>query len=310
MKSAPKFLLALTVVFFINIFNVAFAAQVSAVKGKQVLVQGDQLEVNGLYFVVSQGKKKGIIKIKQLKGNKALALLLKGSADKGYNLVYRPRKKAGSTATNTASKPAPQTSSKGYDRYSETPKSNFNNKTSYRSSSTPGFYSLGGMLAFQQNSASVEIGNGTDSLSGSGIGFKAFGDYMLNERIHLRGEFGTVAFQAEGTDMCFGATCVMNINYLGATIWGRYMLGSSDSKTRFWGGAGASLIFPMGTGDTNAVNVDDIGSTMIFNVGGGFDYRINDKYFIPFHVEYALFPPSDQVSANMILVKAGLGMRL
>ena len=313
MKLSPKVIFALFFIFMFNAFNDAFAAQVAAVKGKQVLILGDNLETGGLYYVVNQGKKRGIIRVVKIKGRKALAQLLKGSAGKGYNLVYRPKKAAGATS-RTAQRPTSgpsKSGSKNYDKFSEKPSSSFDNKSGYRSSSKKS-YSIGGMLAYHQNSAEVQFpGGAVDSLSGSAIGFKVFGDYPLFDNVHIRGEFGTIPFQAEGDLICPDAnTCNMNINYLGATLWARYMFGSESSKTRFWGGAGASLVFPTGTGDTNAVNTDDIGSTLIFNFGGGADYKINDKYYIPFSAEYSLFPPNDTVSANMIIIKAGLGMRL
>lgn len=310
MKLSPKVIFALFFIFMFNAFNDAFAAQVAAVKGKQVLVLGDQLEAGGLYYVTAQGKKKGIIRVVKIKGRKALAQLLKGSAGKGYTLVYRPKKGAGtSTAQKTRTRPS-TSSSAAYDKYSEKPSSKFNNSSGY--SGTSKSFSIGGMIGYQMNSAEVSFtGGGSDSLSGSTIGFKAFGDYPLTEKINIRGEFGTMPFQAEGELVCIdGNTCGMNISYLAATMWARYMLGTSSSKTRFWGGGGASLAFPTGTGDTNAVNTDGIGSTLIFNVGGGFDYNLGEKYYIPVTLQYSLFPADDTVSANMIIFSAGLGMRL
>jgi outer membrane protein W len=309
MRLSSKFVFALVFVFLLNAFNDVFAAQIAAVKGKQVLIMGDNLEQGALYFAVENGKKKGIVKILNIKGRKALATLLKGSAAKGNNLVFRPKKSK--TGTTTASKTqAPKSNAKNYDKYSEESSSKFDNSSDYRKSGSGKQYSLGGMIVYQQNSSSVTFSdNSTDSLSGTGIGFKAFGDYPFSDHINIRGEFGTVPFTAEGTNKCTGI-CVMNISYIGASLMARYMLGSSTDKTRFWGGAGAALIFPTGTGDTNAVNADDVGSTLIFNLGGGFDYNINNKYYIPVAAEYSLFPPNDEVSANMIMLKAGLGMRL
>ncbi len=312
MKLTPKFTLVLMVLFLLNAFNDVFAAQVAAVKGKKVLVMGDDLETNGLYYVVERGKKKGIIKVLKIKGRKALAKLLKGRAGKGFSLVYRPRK---SKSRNQVAKKSQTPSTKNYDKYSETPSTSFDNSSNYKSnyrSSRKKSFSLGGLLAYQQNSASVNYTSGSsDSLSGSSIGFKVFGDYPLNKKINLRGEFGTIPFNAEvASNNCGGSTCSMAISYLGATLWARYMFNPETAKTRFWGGASASLIFPTGTGDTNAVNADDVGSTLIFGLGGGLDYNINEKYYIPVSLEYTLFPPNDEVSANIIGIKAGLGMRL
>ncbi len=314
MKLSPKVIFALFFIFMFNAFSDAFAAQVSAVKGKQVLVLGDDLEAGELYFVVNQGKKRGIIKVVKIKGRKALAQLLKGSAARGYSLVYRPRKATTAQTSQGSNRRGPKKGSKGYDKFSEKPSSRFDNKSGY-GSSTRKTYSLGGMLAYHQNSASVKFGppvDATDKLSGTTIGFKVFGDYPLFKKLHLRGEFGTVPFKAEGKLISTIDSQLnnMNISYLGATLWARYMLGSDASKIRFWGGAGASLVFPTGTGDTNAVSVEDISSQIVFQFGGGFDYNINKKFYIPFTAEYSLFPPNDTVSASMILVKAGLGMRL
>lgn len=302
MRLSPKFILALALLFFLNAFNDVFAAQVTAVKGKQILVSGDNLQKNGVYYTVQQGKKKGVIKVVSLKGNKGLAVLVKGNAAKGHSLVSRSSK-----TTTTARKTTPR-KSKSSDKYIETSKPSFDNKTGYKPR-TGKSISIGILVGYQQNTAAVDFSGSTESLSGSSVGFKLFGDYPLSDNFNLRAEFGSVPFLAEG-GTCLSEICRMNISYLGGGIWGRFMLGKDSNKTRFWGGAGASLIFPTGTGDTNAVNVDEVGSTLIFNIGGGLDYNLNDKYFIPVSVEYTLFPPNDDVAASMILVKAGLGMRL
>jgi hypothetical protein len=43
-------------------------------------------------------------------------------------------------------------------------------------------------------------------------------------------------------------------------------------------------------------------------VGGGFDWFINPSFYIPFQVEYGMLPASEQVSATVIAIRAGLGM--
>ncbi len=323
MNVSSKFILALIFVFFFNAFSDAFAAQVAAVKGKQVLIIGDNLEKGSLYFVVIAGKKKGIVKVLNIKGRKALANLLKGTAAKGATLVFRPSKSKASSQVGSTRSTAPESSSEkstedstqnstqDYGAYSDDSKPKYSNESGGYKASNKKMRGVGLMLAYQMNKADIDFAPpaGSGSLSGSGIGFKLLGDYEFTKTIHLRGEFGTVPFNAEGGNQCAGG-CKMAINYLGGTLWARYMFGDSSQKTRFWGGANASLIFPLGTGNTNAVNVDDVGSTLIFGFGGGFDYRINDKYYIPFSAEYTMFPPNDEVSASIIQVKAGLGMRL
>lgn len=303
MNVSSKFILALVFLFFANAFNEAFAAQVAAVKGKQVLVVGSNLEKDALYYVVEGGKKKGIIKIVNIKGQKAIATLLKGSALKGASLVFRPGKAKTTTQASNTKNSTPTESKTNYDSFS--PSSSTSSDSSYKS--TPRKFRGGGLLlSYQMNSASIDFSlTGTESLSGSSIGFKAFGDYEIYDNLYLRAEFGTMPFNAEGC----GGTCIMAINYLGGTLWARYMFGQPEAKTRIWAGANASLVFPLGTGDTNAVNTDDVGSTLTFGFGAGLDYKINEKYYIPVTAEYTLFPPNDEVSASLIQVKAGLGMR-
>ncbi len=306
MNISSKFTLALIILFFANAFNDAFAASVAAVKGKQVLVVGSNLEKNALYYVVQDGKKKGIIKIVNVKGQKAIASLLKGSALKGATLVARPAKAKSSSQAASSEKSSSSKKSESetsYDSYSS--KSSSGSSDSYKSS-TKKFRGGGLMLSYQMNKASVDFQlTGTESLSGTSIGFRAFGDYEIYNNLFLRAEFGTMPFNAEGC----GGTCVMAINYLGGTLWARYMFGTPEAKTRIWAGANGSLVFPLGTGDTNAVDTDNVGSTLTFGVGAGLDYKLNDKYYIPVTLEYTLFPPNDEVSASLIQLKAGLGMR-
>lgn len=298
MHSSLKFILTVFFVLSTSAFTTALAAQVAGVKGKQVLIRGNNLKNNGLYYVVVQGKRQGIVRIKKVQGNKGLGLLLKGRAAKGANLVQRSAKPS-SVAKGKPSSPS---------RKSTTPRRS--TAPSQHNPPSEGFYGLGGAIAYQQNKSSIKFNSGdSDSLSGSGISFKAFGDYMFTEKIHLRGEVGTLAFKSEGADKCFGEICRMNISYLGATIGARYIFNSINSRVRYWGGAAGSLIFPLSTGNTNAVQVEDVSSTMLFHVGGGLDYDLNDKYYIPVTVEYVMFPPSDDVSSSMIQLKVGFAMK-
>lgn len=272
----------------------SMAARVSAVKGKKVLISGSDVKLNKLYYVTQNGKKRGILKIVKTQGNRAIGLIIKGSATSGNALVLRKvQYKGGRTAKRS--------SRTNYNDYSYNPKSSVKYSKEF---------GIGGTLGLVQTGADVKFVSSNASLSGSAISFKAFGDYGLTKNIYLRGYFGTQPFEAsESGNGCDGADCVMSINYLSADVWGRYVF-NPTSNLRFWGGAGLGLLFPLGTGNTNAVNKSEIGSTMLFQFGGGIDWFINDKFYIPLSLEYNLIPPSDTVSTSMISARAGLGMKL
>ncbi|MCO5113877.1 MAG: porin family protein [Bdellovibrionaceae bacterium] len=289
----------LTILFiFVSLFLFSvpsFAASVAAVKNNKVLVKGN-VQRGKLYYTTYNGKRTGVIRITKVQGNKAIGMLLKGKAIKGAELALRPSKKK----SNVAKKAAYEQYS--YDEGGGKKKAIRRNKE----------LAVGGVLGMVQSSANVSFNTGEKaSLSGSGISIKAMGDYSLTNHIFLRGYVGTQPFEAkEGNRTCIGVVnCVMSINYLAADIWGRYIF-NPDSNMRFWGGVGAGLLFPLNTGNTNAVVKSDISSTMVFQVGGGLDWFINDKFFIPVLAEYNLIPPSDDVKTSMISIRAGLGMKL
>lgn len=273
----------------------SFAAKVAAIKGNRVLVRGN-VQQGKLYYATQNGKRMGIVRITKVQGQKAIGTLLKGRAAKGADLALRPSKKK----TTTASK-----RSKSYDQYS----SGSSKKRALRQNKE---IAVGGVLGMVQSSANVSFNTGEKaSLSGSAISMKAFGDYGLTRNISLRAYVGTQPFEAsENKRTCQGAmNCQMTISYMAVDLWGRYIL-NPDSNLRFWGGVGGGLLFPLNTDGTNAVVKSEISSTVVLQAGGGIDWHINDKFFIPAALEYNIIPPSDDVKTTMMSFRAGLGMKL
>lgn len=291
-RTLKIFLIFASVIFFTL---PSFAARVAGVKGNRVLIQGN-VKQGQLYYTTHNGKRTGIVRVVKVQGNKAIANILKGKAAKGFSLVARPRKKSSSTAQKAATK--------SYDKYSYGNKSSSGIKRNKE-------VAIGGVLGMVQSSAEVSFTNGSKaSLSGSGMSFKAMGDYGLTRNIFLRGYAGTQPFEAtEGARICDGRNCAMTISYMSVDLWGRYVF-NPDSNMRFWGGGGIGLLFPLNTDGTNAVVKSDISSTMLLQGGGGMDWYINEQFFIPLTLEYNLIPPSDDVSTSMISIRAGLGMKL
>ena len=80
----------------------------------------------------------------------------------------------------------------------------------------------------------------------------------------------------------------------------------SNTKTLVWVAFGGAAKFPLAK-STTALRADDV--KMTFTVAGalGLDFFISNKNYIPVSLEYQLFPSSDTVSANSIMLRAGYG---
>ena len=71
----------------------AHAGKVMKVNGSKVYIMFDQEEpfTTNDYFILNnaEGKKLGLVQIKKFKGRKAIGLLKKGKADKGYTTTFK-----------------------------------------------------------------------------------------------------------------------------------------------------------------------------------------------------------------------------
>lgn len=292
------------VIFSFTIFilpNKALAASVVGVKGKKILVdlQGEPALKGDIFYLLDKsGKKKALIKIMKVKGNKALAMLGKGKALKGYTLKYRPKK--GSTARKGQKRGGDTTVNRGDDAPT--------------SAGESGGMFWGVMLGFSQNAMDVELqdnsGNarGSTSLSGNGFSAKGLVDYNLFSPVWFRGTFGIEQFNTEGENLCgaspFTDKCVAEIMYLSMDLWGRYLF--SEGSFRPWVGGGFSLMFPLSQTAT-ALDESSITNTSVMSFGLGVDWFTSPTFYLPFSVEYGLLPSSDTVSANTIAIRLGAG---
>lgn len=270
----------------------AWAARVTKVKGKKVLVklEGEPAKKGQIFYVLdSKGRKKGVIKIRAIKGDRAIARLGKGRARKGYALMARAGGKKGKKGSKMAKK-------KG---------------AAEESSSGTSQMAWGIMLGMGMDSMEVDLDvtpAEKASLAGNGMSYKAMFDYALFEKIWFRGMLGIENFETEGdkkSSACDNKICGVSISYLSLDFWGRYLF--SLGSFRPWLGAGFTLWFPMSQ-ETTALEEDSITNTSVMGIGGGFDWYMNPSFYIPFQVEYGLLPASEQVSATAIAIRFGIGM--
>jgi hypothetical protein len=264
----------------------AFAAKVLKVKGRSALVslEGESAGKGDLFYATLNGHKKAILKLVKVKGDKAIAKILKGRAAAGMAMV--PRGNGGHARASNDSSSSGDSSS----------------------SSLPitGRSYWGGLLGFSMDSMNVNVNSATNvSLSGTGFSAKGLFDYELFPQVWFRGMAGVEQFAANGPAECLGATCDAKIMYFDLDFLGRYVF--SKGNFRPWAGLGLGLLFPA-TKSSTALDSGSIGSTNVIIPAVGLDWFINPKMYVPISLEYGLLPNSSEVKAHWIELRAGLAI--
>lgn len=272
------------------------AAQVSKVRGKSLLLQldGDSVKTGEIYFLVDvNGKKRAIIKIFKVRGDRAIARVGRGYASVGMTLLAIHHH-----ASSRAASPAPSESPRDAEAYPV----GYLTKKMY----------WGGQLGYAMDTMNVDINSptftGTVGMKGNALSYKGLFDYQVFKQIWFRGTVGLQSFKGTGNSNCgtAGTTqCNADINYLGFDFLGRYLFLSG--RFRPWAGGGFSLLFPMSKSAT-ALEASSITSTSLMEVAAGFDYSINPRMYVPFSIEYGMLPKSNDVDASWIAIRLGLAI--
>lgn len=280
--------LAFLFVIFIASPGAVFAAEVTKVKGKSVLVdlKGDSAAPGDTFYgIKANGKRGAIIKIVKVKGEKAIGKVSKGKADTGMKLEFKPAK------TKVAAKNEEAAEDDGA---AETP------ATSGRS-----FWGGQAGLTMDKMTAKIDDASST-SMSGMGFSAKGLFDYELFPRVWFRGTTGIESFNVSSGDYCTsGAACNAKLMYLSFDFIGRYVF--SEGKVRPWLGGGVGLLFPV-TKSASALDSASISTTNVMVITGGVDWYLNPKMYVPISVEMGILPKSDQVEASWIGIRAGIAV--
>ena len=276
-----------------------YAASIAKVKGRKVLIKSDgEVKAGKVYYIISEsGKKRGLVKVKKVKGTKAIGVISKKSkAMKGWTLRERVRK---------VSKRRKR--SRGDDEYDP--------RTSLKKIA---FGVLIGM-----NIANMEVKQiGFDpifndaTLTGTGFSGKLFGDYNLFGGLWFRGTLGLEQLALEGEEdnlVCIedmsppaDKLCEVSINYLSADFLARYVFGIK--MFRPWIGGGLSVAFPISSAST-ALQEDDIQVANTFIGALGVDLHFTPTIMMPIQAEFNFFAPADTVSASFIAARIGLAYK-
>jgi len=287
----------------------SWAATVKAVKGSRVLVQleGASSSTGEEYFLIdpSTTKRRAIIRIRQIKGDQAIAEVLKGTAQSGFTLQAKARSnvKGSSPRTRKAdptfANPVEDTIVTNSGRFPLVAKNSYGVLGSYLSHSMNAKF-----IASPGRTAS-------SSLSGSGFGVGGFYDHTLTDKLMGRAHASYEQFNAQGSTPladCDGSTtCDVKINYLSVYGLAKYQL--TSSKYRMWAGGGVGFLLAMSKSST-VLNASEISTNQVFTAAFGTDIYYSSKNYIPVSLEYNLFPASSTVSASSVVLRAGWAWNL
>lgn len=269
--------------FLVLIPEASEAARVTQVKGKQVLVDlaGSDVQVSTgkKYFVVIDGKRRAVVQITKVRGNRAIGQITKGRAAVGATLAA-----PGGKSSQQASASKPQKS----------------DSSTVTTGSITDQMSFGVLAGYSLDSQEVTSGGTTLSMTGSGLSLKGFGDIPISGPLGLIGRLGVEQFNVEASGR------QTEILYATTDLLLRYNF--TEGNFVPFGLAGLGIHFPLSKSST-ALEVQKISSTTVFFGGLGFNYRINRDMYIVATAEYGMFPPSNDVKTSLIAIRGGLGMR-
>lgn len=287
------------IILFSFLFSLqAIAASVQSVKNNKVLINldGQIVSPGQLFFLFdSAGKKRAIVKIRQIKNDRAVAEVTRGTPDQGYILANEP----------IESKPAPVAAPRERVRKEKyQPVSSYNGTT---------WGALGSILMSNMTADFTPSGATTKSSSamkGTSFGALGFYEHPILPEFQLRAVAGLEQFNVTGTtngNFCEGSsTCNVNITYLSMYGGGKFNY-YSTSNYRLWLGASYGFLWALSK-SSSILNTADISSNQVYVLSAGGDYILKDrKTFIPVSLDYGLFPSSATVKANVIYIRAGWG---
>ena len=251
------------------------AQTVKQVKDGKILVEfsiGFSMSKDEEFFVMNEkNKRSALIKITQVKGNKALGTIVKGTAKPGNTVISRKATATAGLKASESSAPADRPSFLRFDKMK-----------------------LGINLKMMMNAISAKQIDGSGNLEtvamkGSNMGLSVNLDMPLAGRLVARGEAGFEMLDVKGTaqfNSCDGklsTNCNAKINYLTLGAAGRYDLIQSAFNLFVVGGG--LIKIPLSKKSTS-LDESKIEMANSIYAGAGFDYLINNKMFIPIGFEY------------------------
>jgi hypothetical protein len=262
------------------------AAKVIKVKGKKVYLALSKSETmnKGDKVLITAGRKKaGLAIVRVVKGRKAIALLRKGKARRGFMAKNMSKSSSAAAPMQAKNESSKKSSEKKYER----------NKK----------WTFGAIGGFNMVTMNVDLGSETVAATGINFSAKGYAQYHWKPSISLMAVMGYEGFSSSATasstvcDSNTSTDCTTNIQFLASEAWGQYYL--TRGQRAYWLGGGMAFNFPLSKSSTS-LNESDIGLTNFYLIGGGVDWGR-----IPIWFEYAIMPATETVNANYFSIKAG-----
>lgn len=287
--SAFNFLLATTILF---VSLLTHAQTITNVKGSKVLLEigsedwgsGDQI-----YALDEQGKKRGLIQIRQIKGNKAVGEITKGSAAQGMVLKLAKRSAGGGSQSMETTSSAP-----------------------IRSMRTKGAWGFTASLMMNTMSISNFVQNGQSysfKMEGMNFGGGLFYDYPLTNKWFVRGHGTLEMFDVKkqaSTPICKAGTSTdCNASFMQLGGYGTFNYVFSPQPYRFWAGAGGGAMIYLSK-ESTVLNTSKFFFNTVLMGAAGFDWFTSQKTFIPLTLEYQMIPDKE-AGVSSLVVRFGWG---
>lgn len=275
---------------FTFIFSTHIHAQtVISIKNGKVLIDAGSVELSPgdpIITLDSENKRRSILKIRQVKGTKATADIVKGQPAAGHTFI-KPKKSNSRRAKNDTDD-STNAALKRNQAYGYTGSLAMNSMKIPNFQRSPNTYSL--------------------DMSGTNFGVGGFYDYNLNELFSARAHATLEMFDIKGSSGdCANPNvpeCSVKFTQLGA--YGTINYQFSPAPYRFWVGGGGGLFVYLSK-DSAVLDTDKFFFNSMLMGALGLDYSLDRRTFIPISLEYQIIPDKE-AEVTAIVLRAGWGM--
>ncbi len=291
-------MMLMRVLFFITLVlsTDGFAATVQSIKNEKMLISldGQSMRTGEKYFLLNaEGKKKAVIRIRQIKDDRAIAEVLKGQAEVGFKLSQQPlRATVAKAVQDTPEQPV------SYKRIN--------------SQAGNSWGLLSSLLNSQMQADFIPAGSTTRTsvaMKGTSFGVLGFYDYSYTPEIQFRVLSGLELFKVFGnsngaTDCDGSSDCNVNLTYL--SNYGGVKYYFYRQKFKIWAGGYYGFLVALSK-SSSVLRTADLTSNQLWVFSAGLDYPLKKGTFIPASIDYGLFPASTTVKSNVLFIRAGWG---
>lgn len=287
-----------------------WAAGVSQVKNDKVLLELSGLDGvavgDELFTIDDAGKRKALVKITQVRRDKAIATIVKGKPAVGQDVVLKNGSKPLSREVRDTDLPSGESAPAG-DYYKRL--------TRRYTGNTWGV--LGGLMQTNMT-AKFTAGSGlltrevSAKMKGTSFGALGYYDYPISPAFQIRGMGGLEQIGATGSvdqaDCNSSTTCDFKVTYL--SLYGVAKFNFFDNGgLRAWAGLHYGFLTAMSK-SSSVLNTKNISTNQIYGISTGVEIPSGRSNYIPVTLDYGMFPKSDTVDANIITIRAGYGWLL